>query len=123
MKNKRIPIWLAIRLLKHYWKINLLLIIPFAGTSQVLGKWKMPDGSVIERINDTTQIEYKGGRTDTFSVMWVKGRKKTKRYEIKGCNCPHLYVKVHRMYKDGSYKATAYDRRGNRRIFHAKKII
>lgn len=43
-----------------------------AGFSQIkTGKWLMPDGSIIHRPNDSTQIETKGDRTDTTKIIWV----------------------------------------------------
>lgn len=95
-----------------------LMTLPIAAISQLQGRWQMPDGSIITRANDSTQVEAKGGRIDTFKLEWLTAT----RYRIRSSTCPPVYVEILSVDRDGNYKAMAYDRKGNRRYFKAMKL-
>ncbi len=52
-------------------KSLLFAILPFFASAQLrTGTWN-DNGAIIERPNDSTQIEHHNGRIDTLTVLWL----------------------------------------------------
>lgn len=107
--------WVSYRQIKAAIVAGCLMLC-FAAPGQRLGKWLLPDGTTIERINDSAQIERIGRYKDTLKIKWIDERN----YMVL---CPYgnwLRVRIMRPTKYG-YKSMITD--GKRKRFYYAKAI